>query len=111
MRFIYYIDGEKFTTNNYDEVPIYEISFLDENTPALEDLKTGHKRWCFKGRILHRLTGPAHIADNGVEDFWLNGIYYRRIKEWIKVHPNPDLYFDAIGIKTETDKVIWYLQN
>jgi hypothetical protein len=110
MRYIYYIDGKKFTTDYYVNVPIYEISNPVENTPAFEDTLSGEKIWCLKGRCFHRLTGPVHVTDNGVEDFWLNGIYYPRIKEWIAFHPDPDLYFNAIGLN-ETDKVLWYLKN
>jgi hypothetical protein len=110
MRYVYYIDNEKYTTENYDEVPIYEISSPDENTPVFENLITGQKLWCLKGFIWHRLTGPALIECNGFEEFYLNDKKYYYVREWINNHPNPDLYFDAIGLN-ETDKILWYLKN
>jgi hypothetical protein len=108
---IYYIDGKKFTTNNYDDVPIYEISSLNEDTPAWENTKIGEKIWCNKGWYWHRLTGPCYIGATGEKQFYLNDKFYNNINEWLKDHPNPDLYFNAIGIFTETEKVLWYLQN
>jgi hypothetical protein len=111
MKYVYYIDGKKFTTDELSKIPWKEISPFDENTPAVENLKTGIKFWCEKGYIFHRLTGPVRIFSDGKYNFWLNNKYYDNVKEWIKDHPNPDLYFDAIGVFTETDKVLWFLQN
>jgi hypothetical protein len=110
MRYIYYIDGEKFTTDNYYDIPRYKISSPDEQTPALENILTGKKFWCLKSWQNHRLTGPAIINKDGHERFYLNGIYYPTIREWINEHPNPDMYFDALGMN-ETDKILWFLQN
>jgi hypothetical protein len=110
MNFIYYVDGEKYTTDDYDEIPLDDISSPDESTPAYENLSNGFKFWCLKGRIWHRLTGPAYV-DNGIERFYLKDQRYENVKEWIKDHPNPDLYFHNIGVFTETDKVLWFLQN
>jgi hypothetical protein len=109
--YVYYIDGEKFTTKYYAKIPFMHVTSLNENTPAVENLKTGYKVWSKKGFIWHRLTGPARIFPDGKEQFWLNDKSYENVKEWIKDHPNPDLYFDAIGVFTETDKVLWFLQN
>jgi hypothetical protein len=109
---IYYIDGKKFTTNDkWATLSRYHLSSPDEQTPAYENLETGLKLWSLKGQICHRLTGPAIIRSDGSEEFHLNGFYYKNVKEWIKNHPNPDLYFHNIGIFTETDKVLWFLQN
>jgi hypothetical protein len=108
MTYIYYIDGEKFIS---DEIPWDDISSPNEQTPALENLITGVKEWHIKKYIFHRLTGPAHMLSDGRKFFYLNGKRYENIKEWIKDHPNPDLYFDAIGVITETDKVLWFLKN
>jgi hypothetical protein len=110
MRYIYYIDGQKFITNNHDEIPHYEFSSPNENTPAYENLKTGQKLWCLKGYRWHRLTGPALIHRTGC-DYWIEGEYYETVKEWLTDHPNPDLYFHNIGVFTETDKILWFLQN
>jgi hypothetical protein len=110
MTYIYYIDNEKFTTDNYFDIPRYHVSSPDENTPALQDLNSEHKVWCEKGRILHRLTGPAYILRNGIEQYFLNGKDYDNVHDWIKDHPNPDIYFDAIGLN-ETERVLWFLQN
>jgi hypothetical protein len=110
MRYIYYIDGEKFTTENKNSISFKDISSLNESTPAFEDLSTGHKIWMLKGRIRHRLTGPANKNYHSKE-FYLNGKFYQNAKSWLKDHPNPDLYFNAIGVFTETDKILWYLQN
>jgi hypothetical protein len=63
-----------------------------------------------KGGKHHCLIGPARIFSTGDIWFYLNGRYYENIKEWIKDHPNPDLYFDAIGLNA-TDKILWFLQN
>jgi hypothetical protein len=108
--FIYYVDGKKFTADNYFDIPRYHVSSLDESTPALQALNSQHKVWCEKGRIFHRLTGPGYIASNGTKYFYLNGKRYMNVREWFNNHPEPDLYFDAIGLN-ETDKVLWFLQN
>jgi hypothetical protein len=109
MTYVYYVDGEKFTTDNYDDIPWDDISSPNENTPAFEDLSTGEKIWCEKGYRWHRLTGPAYF-DNDRFCFWLNDKEYENIEEWIKDHPNPDLYFDVLGLN-ETERVLWFLQN
>jgi hypothetical protein len=113
MSYVYYVDGEKFITNLIRNVPWDEISSFNEETPALEDLSDGYKEWCLKGRIRHRLTGPAVIWPNAnnVKDFYLNENYYKSVRDWINDHPNSDLYFQIIGVFTETDKVLWFLQN
>jgi hypothetical protein len=83
----------------------------DENTPAIIHPLNGIKFY-YKNGKKHRLTGPALLWERySNEEFWLDGKYYKTIKEWINNHPNPDLYFNTIGIFTETDKVIWYLKN
>jgi hypothetical protein len=110
MRYIYYIDDEKFTTDDKNEIPWEEISSPNEDTPAIQQLNSKYKLWCKKGFIGHRLTGVALIRTDGTEYFYLNDKRYENIKEWINNHPNPDLYFDALGM-TETDKVLWFLQN
>jgi hypothetical protein len=109
MTYIYFIDKKKFTTNKYGEIPWKDISSLDENAPAYEST-SGTKLWCKKGRILHRLIGPAYISRNGIEQYFLNGKDYDNVHDWIKDHPNPDIYFDAIGLN-ETERVLWFLQN
>jgi hypothetical protein len=110
MTYVYYIDGKKYTTNNFYKIPLDNISSLNENTPAFENLLNGYRFWCSKDRILHRLTGTALIYHDKSEYFYLNDKSYVNIKEWINNHPNPDLYFDAIGLN-ETDKILWLLQN
>jgi hypothetical protein len=109
-RYIYYVDGEKFTTNKITTIPWFKHSSPNENTPAFEDLKTGHKHWCLEGHILHRLTGPVSILSDGTKTFYVNGKTYDNVQDWLKDHPNPDLYFDAIGMN-ETDRVLWFLQK
>ncbi len=111
MTYVYYIDGKKFTTDEYNVIPLFDVSSPDENTPAYENLETGQKLWCIKDGIWHRLSGPARTKSNGTYEFWLNDKYYETVKEWIKEHPNPDLYFHNIGVFTETDKILWFLQN
>jgi hypothetical protein len=110
MTYVYYIDGKKFTTDDHAEIPIDEISSPDENTPAYEEIN-GFKVWCEKYYRWHRLTGPAFIPRNEKEEFWLNNREYDNVHAWLKDHPNPDLYFHKIGIFTETDKILWFLQN
>jgi hypothetical protein len=108
--YVYYIDGEQFKTKYYSKIPFINVSSLNENTPAYESLTDYYKEWCKKGRIWHRLTGPARIFSNGREEFYLNDKKYKTVKEWINDHPNLDLYFDALGMN-ETDRVLWFLQN
>jgi hypothetical protein len=73
-------------------------------------LSDNYKLWCLKGWKFHRLTGPA-IIDNKRNEYWLNGKKYENIHSWLRNHPNPDIYFQAIGVITETDKILWFLQN
>jgi hypothetical protein len=80
-----------------------------DDLPSLERPSAEYKVWYENGKK-HRLTGPALIHRTGC-DYWLEGEYYENVKEWINSHPNPDLYFHKIGVFTETDKVLWYLQN
>jgi hypothetical protein len=111
MTYVYYVDGEKFTGETLNDVPSFRVSSPDENTSAYENLETGYKVWSKKGWFIHRLTGPARIFPDGREYFYLNNIYYENVKDWLKDHPNPDLYFNNIGVFAETDKVLWFLQN
>jgi hypothetical protein len=92
---IYYINGEKFTSENYDDIPWLDISSPDENTPAYEDLETGQKIWCEKNNGWHRLTGPAYSWPTGREEFYLNGTRYKKVKDWLKVHPYQDNAFQV----------------
>jgi hypothetical protein len=92
---IYYIDGKKYTTDDWNEMSFDDISSPNENTPAIEYLKTGNKIWCLKGYILHRLIGPARIFSDGREEFCLNGKYYHTIYTWLKEHPNQDNAFQV----------------
>jgi hypothetical protein len=68
---VYYIDGEKYTTENINNIPINQISSPDENTPAIEYTISGNKIWCEKGYRWHRLTGPARIYSDGSYFFFL----------------------------------------
>jgi hypothetical protein len=110
MKYIYYIDGEKFKTYNYKEIPQYYISSPDENTPACQNLETGYKLWYQIDKVLHRLTGPARICSDVFKEFYLNGKKYENVNDWLKDHPNPDLYFDTLGMN-EADRILWFLQN
>jgi hypothetical protein len=110
LRFIYYIDGEKFTTEDKFSNSLWKkISSPDDNTPAFET-SNGYKFYCHLDEQIYRLNGPAEITSDGREDFYLNGKRYETIKEWINDHPNPDLYFDAIGLN-ETERVLWFLKK
>ncbi len=111
MTKVFYIDGMKVPDNKFSVTPWRLISSPNEDTPAFEDLSTGEKLWCLKGYRLHRLTGPARIWSDGQEQFYLNDKIYENVKEWILDHPEPELYFNAVGIFTETDKIIWHLKN
>jgi hypothetical protein len=95
MTYVYYIDGEKFIDENYE---FYNNNFLlmsspNEETPAFEELEIGYKFWCLKGFIWHRLTGPAFIDYFGNYNFYLNGIYYKNLNDWLKDNPNQDNTF------------------
>jgi hypothetical protein len=94
----FYIDGKEFLTDDFNNIPRHDISSLDENTPAFENLETGYKRWCEKGNIWHRLTGPAIIWSDGKE-FWLNDQPYENVDEWLKYHPNQDEAFKKEMLK------------
>jgi hypothetical protein len=72
MRYIFYVNGEKVTTNDWDEIPRRKVSSPNENTPALESY-SGYKIWCLEGLIIHRLTGPAKFYYSGKYDFFLIG--------------------------------------
>jgi hypothetical protein len=86
--YIYYIDGQKFTTENYDDIPWDDFSSPDEETPALENQAEKEKVWCEKGFIWHRLMGPAYIDNDEFYRFWLNDKEYDNIHDWLKDHPN-----------------------
>jgi hypothetical protein len=109
--YIYYIDGKKFTTDDFHDIPIDDISSPDNQIPGYEDLLRNIKIWLEKGEIKHRLIGPAIIVTNKKEIYYINDKKYENVKEWIKDHPNPDLYFNANGIFTEIGKVLWFLKN
>jgi hypothetical protein len=95
-RYIYYIDGKKFSSDNYLVIPWYKISSPNENTPAFENLKTGEKIWCLKGNKFHRLTGPAAIRYNATYEFYLNDkCYYNNLQDWLKDHPNKSESFKS----------------
>jgi hypothetical protein len=93
MNYIYYVDGKKYKTKEGYKIPFDKISSPDENTPAYEDLESGEKIWTEKGRIWHRLTGPAIIWPDGSYDFYLNDKKYQNIHDWLKDHPNQDETF------------------
>jgi hypothetical protein len=95
MTYIYYIDGEKFTTDHQIKTPWGDISSPNEDTPAIEDLKSEYKFWCEKGDIAHRLTGPAYISNNGTKSFYLNNKHYDNVTDWLKDHPNQDNAFQV----------------
>jgi hypothetical protein len=111
MTYIYYIDGTKHLVEiRNKKIPWKEISSPDEYTPALEDLSDGYKFYCEINEQIHRLTGPAEIYPNKRLLYGLNGRVFNNVNDWLKHHPNPELYFDAIGL-SETDKILWFLQN
>jgi hypothetical protein len=95
MTYRYYVNGEKFTTDDPNDMPLYEISSPDENTPAFEDLESSHKVWCEKDYIWHRLTGPAVIWPNEKYSFCLNNKIYDNVHDWLKDHPIQDNAFQV----------------
>jgi hypothetical protein len=95
MSYIYYIDGEKFTTVIPYIIPVFKISSPNENTPALENLSTGYKRWCEKGYILHRLNGPSIINPNKPYWFHIKNVRYKNIHDWLLNHPIQDNAFQV----------------
>jgi hypothetical protein len=96
MKYIYYIDGEKFTTNNISDVAWDDISSPDENTPAYNNISEVYKVWCKKGRKCHRLRGPAQIFSDGTTWFCLYGkFYFKNIHSWLEDHPNQDNAFQV----------------
>jgi hypothetical protein len=103
-RYFFCIDGKEFKFEKQGVNP------SDDDTPVFENISYWEKVWS-ENCCWHRLTGPAYIRSDGREEFWLNDKKYHNIKEWINEHPNPDLYFNAIGVFTETDKILWFLQN
>jgi hypothetical protein len=96
MTYVYYNNNKKYKTKEGYKIPFDKISSPNEDTPAYEDLESGEKRWCEKGRIWHRLTGPAIIHSNGSEWFYLNDIcYYENVKDWLEDHPNQENAFQV----------------
>jgi hypothetical protein len=86
----------------------------DDNTPAYDyyDEEQGTIYQVFiQDNKRHRLNGPALILPTGKEEYWLYGNKYENIHDWLKDHPNPNLYFHKIGVFTEADKILWFLQN
>jgi hypothetical protein len=91
---IYYVDGKKFSFEDYNTVPWDKISSPNENIPALINSETGEKFFCNINQQYHRLNGPAIICADGSYTFWLNGVcYYQDIKSWRQSHPNKDCVF------------------
>jgi hypothetical protein len=92
--FVYYIDGKKYITDNYRDIPYAIISSPNDDIPAFENLGTGNKIWMKKERKWHRLTGPAIIF---TDDKWfcLNDKKYANINDWFKEHPNQDNTFQV----------------
>ncbi len=87
--FVFYVDGKKFTTDNYNKILWDDFSSPDENTPAFENILKGLKVWCLKGFIHHRLTGPSEILGDGTYWFWLDNKFYgKNCHDWLKEHPN-----------------------
>lgn len=91
-----------------EEIPWDNLHSPNDN-PAYEVLSSGYKSWLFEGQK-HRLSGPAAIWHNDIEQFYLNGIFYN-FKDWILNHPNIDVYLDAIGMTDLTERAIWKLKN
>jgi hypothetical protein len=88
MTYIYYNNNKKYKTKEGYKIPFDKISSPNEETPAYEDLESGEKLWSEKGRIWHRLTGPAIIRPDGSNEFYLNGKNYENVQDWLKEHPN-----------------------
>lgn len=85
-----------FETNYKFKIPWDELHSLNDE-PAFEDLSIGSKGWCFEGKW-HRETGPAKTWANGTYSFWLNGIWYENINDWLEHHPNQDKAFQVMMI-------------
>jgi hypothetical protein len=84
--FIFYIDGRKLVSDNYEDILWGFISSPDENTPAFEDLTTNEKLWCEKGFIMHRLDGPARLWSDETMLFYINDkCYFSNIHDWLKI--------------------------
>jgi hypothetical protein len=92
MLIVYYVNGNKFTTDELSKIPWNDISSLNKHTPAYENKITGDRIWCMKNLIRHRLTGPAIFRSNHKE-FWINGKFYYNIHDWLKDHPNQNETF------------------
>jgi hypothetical protein len=71
MTYVYYIDGERFITNYFKNIPFLKISSPNEETPAWRCALTGKKVFCLKGYRYHRLTGPAIYWASGDYSFGL----------------------------------------
>jgi hypothetical protein len=92
---IYWIDNNRYSTNDYSSIPFDEISSPNEQTPAYENTLTGNKCWYNKGGIPHRLTGPAVIGSNKTYEFWLNGKLYHTVQDWLNAHPDQSVNFQT----------------
>ncbi len=130
-KFTYWTKNGKFETENWDSILFEELHSPNNDTPALID-QFGNKFYCCNG-VYHREKDlPALEYENGKKEWYYNGnqhrlsgpwldneedtIYclygksYYNINSWLKNHPDPDIYFDAIGMN-ETERVLWYLKN
>jgi hypothetical protein len=92
-QFVYFINNQKVETDDFDSIPFDKISSPNEHIPGFQDNKTLHQTWTKENQVLHRLTGPAIFYSNGVNEFWLNGIYFETVNAWLDEHPNQDESF------------------
>jgi hypothetical protein len=84
---IYYTKHGKFETLDILDISFEDLHSVDDNTPSYYCDSSNDK--CFsQNGLFHRLNGPAQIFGNIQNRFWLNGIYYESIHDWLNDHPN-----------------------
>lgn len=90
--FTYYTKEGKFETNEIRTIPWKKLH-SDNDIPAFVSFD-GYKHWYLEGK-LHRENGPAITWSNGTLLFYLYGIEYENVNDWLRNHPNQDKVFQV----------------
>jgi hypothetical protein len=98
MDIIYWTKKGRFETNDVDNIPWNELHSPNDLLPAYVYYPNNYKEWRSNAKK-HRLTGPAIINPNGKIIFYLDGIKYNSLEEWLSIHPNQSQIFKKEMIK------------
>ena len=94
------------------------LTWLEENRPDFEPVLS-HGDFCLPNIFIddNRISGFIDLGDTGVGDKWRDiALCYRSLKHNFdgtfggKVYPDfdPDILFEALGIKPNREKIRWY---